>query len=179
MLITDITQQASLEMLARAWLARLACEHDGQPYIIPISFAYDQNYLYAMSTHGQKITWMRSNPRVCVEVEELVSRQEWITVIVAGRYEELADVPDNDMPRKHAYDVLRKNALWWEPGYVKTVLRGVERPLDQTIYFRIHIDQIHGHRGVPDPAASHRPSVTSYTPDWLKKLLGRPAHHRG
>jgi len=59
MLIHDMTQQASIDLLARIRLGRLACAHEGQPYITPIYCAYDDNYLYSFSTLGQKIAWMR------------------------------------------------------------------------------------------------------------------------
>jgi nitroimidazol reductase NimA-like FMN-containing flavoprotein (pyridoxamine 5'-phosphate oxidase superfamily) len=152
MLIQTMTRQASIDLLGRARLGRLACAHDGQSYITPVSFACDENYLYAFSTFGQKISWMRANPRVCIEAEELVTRENWATVIVIGRYEELTDAPKYEVLRTHAYNLLKKDHLWWEPGYVKTVLDGIERPIISTMYFRIHIDQISGHRGVPDPA---------------------------
>ena len=37
-----------------------------QPYIVPIYFSYDGKHLYGVTTLGQKIEWMRSNPlRLC------------------------------------------------------------------------------------------------------------------
>lgn len=149
MLIHDMTRQASIDLLARMRLGRLACAHEGQPYITPIYFAHDGNYLYSFSTLGQKITWMRANPFVCVEADELVSPQDWATVIVLGKYEELPDTPEYEASRKRAYDLLQRRPVWWEPGYVKTVLDEKTRPIEP-LYFRIHIDQISGRRGVPD-----------------------------
>ena len=73
MSIQSMTEPASLELLARATLGRLACANEGRPYIIPMSVTYDANALYGFSTVGQKIAWMRANPHVCVEVEEVVS----------------------------------------------------------------------------------------------------------
>jgi nitroimidazol reductase NimA-like FMN-containing flavoprotein (pyridoxamine 5'-phosphate oxidase superfamily) len=35
--------------------------------------------------------WMRANPLVCVETEEVVSPHQWASVIIFGRYEELLD----------------------------------------------------------------------------------------
>ena len=150
MLIQSMTRQASFELLARAKLGRLACAHEGQPYITPMSVTYDTAWLYSFSTLGQKITWMRANPHVCVEVEELVSRQDWATVIVMGRYQELA----TDADRTYAHDLLERRPAWWEPGYSKTVIEGKERPL-KGVYFRIRIEQITGHQGIPeeDPRA--------------------------
>ena len=153
MLIQSMTGVASLELLKRATLGRLACTHEGQPYITPMSVTYDANRLYSFSTLGQKITWMRANPLVCVEVEELVSPQDWATVIVIGRYQELT----TEKERTYAHDLLERRPAWWEPGYSRTMMEGKERPL-KPVYFRICIDQITGHRGIshPDPRAGAR-----------------------
>ena len=144
MLIQSMTEAASRELLVRAQLGRLACAHEGQPYITPMSVTYDAGWLYSFSTVGQKITWMRANPHVCVEVEEVVSRQDWATVIVMGRYQELT----TDAERTYAHDVLQRRPAWWEAGYSKTVIEGKERPL-KGVYFRISIDQITGHVASP------------------------------
>jgi nitroimidazol reductase NimA-like FMN-containing flavoprotein (pyridoxamine 5'-phosphate oxidase superfamily) len=145
MLIQGMTELASIELLARATLGRVACAHEGQPYVIPMSVTYDANRLYGFSTIGQKTTWMRANPHVCVEVDEVVSRLDWATVIVMGQYQELT----TDEERTYAHDLLQRRPAWWEPGYSKTVIDGKERPL-KGVYFRISIDQITGHRGIPD-----------------------------
>lgn len=42
-------------------------------------FAYHDNYLYAISAIGQKIEWMRANPLVCVEVDNITSDDEWMS----------------------------------------------------------------------------------------------------
>jgi uncharacterized protein len=150
MLIQSMTREASNELLARAKVGRLACAHEGQPYITPMSFTYEAGCLYSFSTVGQKITWMRANPLVCVETEELLNRQNWATVIAFGRYEELPKTP-SDSNRTLAYDLLQRRPMWWEPGYAKTVIDGKERPLEG-VYFRIHVSKITGHRAVPDTA---------------------------
>jgi nitroimidazol reductase NimA-like FMN-containing flavoprotein (pyridoxamine 5'-phosphate oxidase superfamily) len=150
MLIQNMTRHDSVDLIARTRLGRLACAHEGQPYVVPVSFVCDDNYLYAFSTVGQKITWMRANPQVCVEMEELVTQADWATVIVTGQYEELTDTPEYQEIRMHAYNLLHTKPFWWEPGYVKTILDGIERPVNKPMYFRIHIDTISGHRGVHD-----------------------------
>src|ERR1035438_5020204 len=86
---TSNESQASIELLARARLCRVACAHENQPYVTPMHCAYDDNHLYGFSTLGQKITWLRANPLVCVLVDEIVSPQDWASVIVFGKYEEL------------------------------------------------------------------------------------------
>ena len=145
MVIRSMTEPASLELLARATLARVACVQEGRPYITPLSVTYDANALYGLSTVGQKVTWMRANPHVCVEVEEVVSRLNWATVIVMGRYQELTSEAD----RAHAHGLLERRPSWWEPGYSKTVIEGRERHA-KGVFFRISVDQVSGHIGIPD-----------------------------
>ena len=179
MLIKEMTREASIDLLARTHLCGLACAHEGQPYITPIHCVYDDNYLYGFSTLGQKITWMRTNPLVCALAEELISPQDWASVIVFGKYEELPDIAPHRTHRQHAYDLLQQRAVWWEPGYVATVIHGKPRPMD-FLYFRIHIEQISGHRGVPDSIPEPEPSVAQpRIAGWIHKVFGRSAHRSG
>lgn len=145
MLIQEMTQQERVDLLTRAHLGRLACSLGNQPYVVPCYFGYSDSYLYSFSTAGQKIDWMRANPLVCVQADEIVSQEEWASVIVFGRYEELHDTPDYRRSRALAHDVLQKRGLWWEPGYAKTLVHGTERPL-VPVFYRIHINDITGHR---------------------------------
>jgi uncharacterized protein len=144
-LIQEMTRQAALELLARAHLGRLGCSQGNQPYVVPCYFAYADSCLYSFTTVGQKIEWMRANPLVCVEADEIVSLENWDSVIVFGRYEELPDTPEYKSARGIAHNALQRKGLWWEPGYVKTVLGGAERPLEP-VFYRIHITNITGHR---------------------------------
>ena len=147
MLIQDMPYEMCVKLLKRTNLGRLACTQEAQPYVVPISLAYHEKFIYSFATGGQKIEWMRTNPLVCVEVDEIVSRQEWQTVVILGRYEELPDTPDMKERRLVAHNLLAKSASWWEPSYVKTLHEGKARAL-HPIYFRISIDKITGHQGL-------------------------------
>lgn len=48
-----------------------------QPYVVPIHLSLDaeRSCVYAFSTVGQKILWMRENPQVCLEVEEIRDKE--------------------------------------------------------------------------------------------------------
>ena len=88
MLIHELDADTCAEFLSRNYLGRLACALFNQPYIVPIHFSFDadRTCLYAFSVVGQKIQWMRKNPKVCLEVEEIVDKDNWTTVLVFGRY---------------------------------------------------------------------------------------------
>lgn len=171
MKIHDMTRQESLDLLARARIARLACALEGQPYITPMSCAYGDNCLYSFSRVGQKIAWMRANPLVCVEVDELVSAQDWATVVVLGTYEELTDTLQDRAGRQRAFELLQKKPVWWEPGGVTTASQAVERSAEFT-YFRIRIDQISGHRGVPDTDEESTVGHAGFW-SWLQRIFKR------
>jgi len=141
---------------------------------VPVYFAYDNGYLYSFATVGQKIEWMRANPLVCVEADEVVSPEQWVSVIVFGRYEELPDTPEWQGTRIAAHTLLKRNAVWWEPAYVKTILHGTQRPL-VPVFYRIHCLQITGHRATPEPVtpANARLSMTDSGEDCRLQYLLR------
>jgi len=152
MLIRELTEEECRRVLERLNFGRLGCALDNQPYVVPIYFSYDGRHLYGFSTPGQKIEWMRANPLVCLEVDERTSPDDWMSVVVSGRYQELPDTPEFRDLRNRAYNLLRRTPVWWEPGYAKTIVDGSERPLGEAVYFRVHIEQISGRRAVPDKA---------------------------
>src|SRR5271169_4794089 len=108
MLIHEMTNQECLDTLARSGLGRLGCAHDNQPYVVPFYFAFDKRRLYAFSTLGQKIEWMRANPRVCVETDERTAHNQWISVVVVGHYEEFPDTPQYEPERNRAHELLQQ-----------------------------------------------------------------------
>jgi len=143
MLIEDIPRQSCIDILSHERLGRLACVHAGQPYITPLFFVYHSDAIYSFSTIGQKIDWMRANPLVCVEIDEVKTARQWSSVIVFGRYEELSREYEAD--RQLAYNLLHQRPNWWEPGYANTA-HSASEPRLELIYFRIHIGQITGRR---------------------------------
>ena len=148
MLIHEMTNQECLDTLARSGLGRLACARDNQPYVVPFYFVLDKRRLYAFSTLGQKIEWMRANPRVCVETDELTTHNQWISVVVVGHYEEFPDTPQYEPERNRAYALLQQRAMWWEPAYVASAHHGAAESLIP-IFFCIHIHQVTGQRATP------------------------------
>jgi len=172
MLIQEMTEAECHSILTRTRLGRLACAHENQPYIVPIYFAYDQPYLYAFTTPGQKIEWMRYNHLVCLEVDEVEDSDQWTSVIIFGHYEELQDLPPWKDPSLHALELLNKNAGWWKAGCESSHLRDPAQPLTP-VFYRIRIDRITGRRATPSPADPERASTHSYTQGiqgWLHKV---------
>ena len=153
MFIHEMTVDECCGALKETRLGRLACAQDNQPYIVPINFAFDGTYIYGFTTLGQKIEWTRLNPLVCFEVDEVVSHNEWMSIVVFGRYEELPDTPEYEKERVRAHAFLQKRAMWWEPAYISQEHR--EQPHSLTpIFFRIHIEKMTGHRATFDKSST-------------------------
>jgi nitroimidazol reductase NimA-like FMN-containing flavoprotein (pyridoxamine 5'-phosphate oxidase superfamily) len=58
------------EILARATVCRLGLCTGGMPYVVPLSFGYQNDRLYFHSAReGRKIDAIRENPSVCFEVD--------------------------------------------------------------------------------------------------------------
>jgi nitroimidazol reductase NimA-like FMN-containing flavoprotein (pyridoxamine 5'-phosphate oxidase superfamily) len=144
MLIKEISTPECLDTVARASVGRLGCSFQDQPYVVPIYFAYEGEWIYVFSTFGKKIEWMRANPKVCVEIEEKVSDSEWISVLVNGLYEELAE-PQFTQERAHARQLLAKKHHWWLNAMAERRV-GSEDQQVEPLFFRIHVDSATGLR---------------------------------
>ena len=149
MLIQEMSRDSSISLLKSSNIGRIACAQGAQPYVTPFSFAYHSDFVYSFATLGRKIEWMRANPLVCIEVDSILSRAEWQSVIVFGRYQELPATPEFIDAQRLAHDLLARIADWWDPGYARTISGGQERAL-VPIYFRIATAELSGHRATPD-----------------------------
>lgn len=149
MQISEMNGTECRELLARQGGGRLACANNNQPYIVPIYFIAEGDILYCFSTLGRKIEWMRENPLVCIQADEIRTRFEWKSVVVLGRYEELFDDVEHEKARQHAITLFSKRDSWWVGAYAADEVRnhgGDPTP----VIFCVHITEITGHRAQPD-----------------------------
>lgn len=152
MVINQLTEEECRAFLASASHGRLGCSRDNQPYVVPIYFAYEPDFIYVLSTLGQKNEWMRANPKVCLEVDEITNQSEWMSVIASGRYQELLE-PQFTAEREHARELLGKRHLWWQNALGERQLRVGDHAI-APLFFRIHVDSITGLRATDGSAES-------------------------
>ncbi|MCG8390446.1 MAG: pyridoxamine 5'-phosphate oxidase family protein [Cytophagales bacterium] len=82
--------KSQVDNLLRAEVVgRIGCHADGKTYVVPITFAYDGEYIYCHTIDGMKINMMRDNPDVCFEVDRVENLANWQSVVAWGKYEEL------------------------------------------------------------------------------------------
>ncbi|MEI2297409.1 pyridoxamine 5'-phosphate oxidase family protein [Ensifer sp. MJa1] len=120
MIVKEMSRHECSVVVQGGHVARLACCLDDHPYVVPITYAYAGNCLYAFSMPGLKIDWMRKNPNVCLQIDA-VSGSEWKSVVIYGRYQELAPTGQWHREYLHAWSLLEKRSNWWEPGGLKPV----------------------------------------------------------
>lgn len=156
MLITKIRSRECRDMLARLGYGRLACASNNRPYIVPIYFVYDADCLYCFSTLGRKIEWMRENPLVCVQADEVVGHDHWASVVVFGQYVEIPNTPAYAKSREYVRSLLKKRALWWQSGYSASQIRRKAKP-PAPVFYCIQIEEMSGLRGSPDIRETRKP----------------------
>jgi nitroimidazol reductase NimA-like FMN-containing flavoprotein (pyridoxamine 5'-phosphate oxidase superfamily) len=172
MFIHEMSDFECRKVLQSASVGRIACARDGQPYVVPIYFSFDGTYIYGFTTIGQKVEWMRSNSLVCFEVDQITNRNEWVSIVVFGRYEELPDTPECECARIQAFQFLQKRAMWWEPAYMSQAHRDQPHSL-APVFYRIHIEKMTGHRATSngEQVEPHGVPVSGVKRGWLSRLL--------
>jgi nitroimidazol reductase NimA-like FMN-containing flavoprotein (pyridoxamine 5'-phosphate oxidase superfamily) len=144
MFVNEMSEKESRDLLGRASMGRLGCSKDDQPYVVPIYFAFEGDYFYVLSTLGQKIEWMRANPKVCIEIDEIAGESEWASVVVNGQYQELPEPRFAD-ERAHARKLLEKRYRWWQNALGERQLKSGTELIEPT-FFRIHVTSMSGLR---------------------------------
>ncbi len=143
-----MTERECRDALASADFGRLACTVDDHPYIVPVYFVIDDDSIYSFALLGQKVSWMRENPNVCLEIDKVETSRDWCSVVVFGRFDELSDPQLRTGERARAEQLLKNRPMWWQPG--ATSLPNADKTrFDVPILYRIGIERFSGRRGVP------------------------------
>jgi uncharacterized protein len=88
-MISMLDNREARKVFLSARVARLGCIVNGEPYIVPINYNFEDDCLYSHSLPGLKINGLRQNPRACVQVDEIESDLRWRSAIAFGQFEEI------------------------------------------------------------------------------------------
>ncbi|HZU84514.1 MAG TPA: pyridoxamine 5'-phosphate oxidase family protein [Polyangiaceae bacterium] len=137
-MLGELTRAEIEQVLLREVVGRIGCHAEGRTYVVPITYAYDGEHVYAHSRDGLKIRTMRANPNVCFEVEQIEDLAHWRSVVAWGTYEELHA---SDEPRAMA--VLRSRFPAGASSETARLHPVTHAGVDQarTIYFRIRLEE--------------------------------------
>ena len=87
----SLTERQIHTLLTSQVIGRLGGYADGLPYVIPIAYAFEHPYVYSHTREGTKVTMMRQNGQVCLQVDQINNLANWRSVMVWGTYEELSE----------------------------------------------------------------------------------------
>ena len=126
-------------------MGRIGCRYGDSIYIVPISYAYDGEYIYCHTQEGMKVHLMREYPKVCFEVEHMTDMANWQTVIGWGVFEEMTDPGE----RNYALNKLHERILPMISS--ETVQLSADWPFKPSepgtiegVTFRIHLAEKNG-----------------------------------
>lgn len=106
-MIAELKSQEIEDLLKKQITGRIACHAGGITYIVPMSYAYDGEYIYGHAFDGMKIKMMRKNPQVCFQTDKMENMANWQSVIAWGEFEELKTIEE----KKQALKILMDRVL--------------------------------------------------------------------
>jgi nitroimidazol reductase NimA-like FMN-containing flavoprotein (pyridoxamine 5'-phosphate oxidase superfamily) len=132
-----LKQDESRALLSACKLGRLGCIDNGEPYVVPISYVFEDESVYSHSLPGRKIEALRAHPRACLQVDEIEHDFNWRSVIAYGNFEELRTPSE----RRSILSKLLARFPLLTP--VESVM-AQDAGAPDSIVFRIRIDRITG-----------------------------------
>ena len=147
-----MNESETLELIATSKVGHLGCVVEGEPYVVPINYLFENGSVYAHSTRGgmainhvvyghslmgRKIRALRTHPRACLQVEKVEDDFRWRSAIVFGDFEEIRQEPERAQ-------VMRK--LLERHPLLTPVESVVSKSLEtsEVIVFRIRVDRVTG-----------------------------------
>jgi hypothetical protein len=147
MRVIELSKEECRQLLKRVHIGRLACSLDNQPYVVPVCFFYEGEFIYIFSATGKKIEWMRQNPRVCLQADEIAAPTNWFSVVVTGKYLELGE-QQHPAQREHALERLSQFSEWWQVPLAQKRETISDLSIDP-VFFRIEIESMTGLSTMP------------------------------
>lgn len=130
-------------LLHEATVGRIGGRDALGPYIVPVTYAYEDGCIYGHSAVGRKVRMMRADPEVCFEVDVVEDLARWRSVVAMGTYEEL-----HGEAAQHGMQVLMQRFLPLMTHEGATPTHGLgphggAMPTDpgQSVVFRLHLHE--------------------------------------
>jgi uncharacterized protein len=102
----DLDEGQIIDLLKSELIGRIGCFDGNKVYVVPVTYVYDNGYIYGHTKDGLKIRMMRKNPNVCFEVDWMKDMSNWKSVILYGTFEELEGHDANN-----GLEILKKSIM--------------------------------------------------------------------
>jgi hypothetical protein len=136
--ITKLGSAACKAILARNCVGRLAYTLHDNVDIVPLNYAYEDDWLYGRTSPSEKLITLSQHRWVAFEVDEVEDWLEWRSVVVRGSLYQLTDDLAQPGARVHAMEVLRRR--------MPAAFADDDPVAFRTVLFGLHIDSMTGRR---------------------------------
>lgn len=139
--IVDLSKEEVANLLSRVNFGHLGVTRDNRPYVVPIHFAYGRPGIYFYTTQGMKTDIIDQNPMVCLQIEDIRSREDWESVIITGPAERLETAEQIDRAMKLIKKVNPKLTPAWSIRWFDDWIRS-----NVSVVYRISLENVSGRR---------------------------------
>ena len=137
----DLSKDECSSLLSAARYGRLGLTKDGQPYVVPMSYVYQDGRIYLHSRgNGKKVEYVTENPRACFQID-LLDKERWSSVIATG----IARLSDSVEAKQKMFDAFTNKGQGGHGG--KKFSREELERMPMTIW-EIEIEEMTGREGV-------------------------------
>jgi nitroimidazol reductase NimA-like FMN-containing flavoprotein (pyridoxamine 5'-phosphate oxidase superfamily) len=84
-----LLEEEARELLMSTKIGRLGCVDNGEPYVVPINYVFEDGSVYSHSLPGRKIDILRAHSRACLQVDDIDDDFNWRSAICYGDFEEI------------------------------------------------------------------------------------------
>jgi len=107
-MIRELNIDKGTEILKNGKVGHLGCIADGYPYVVPMSYFLENSRIFMHSHLGKKITGLRGDSRVCLQVDEVTDDCHWRSAIAYGHFEEIVEQQEKQRVLQKLYDISPK-----------------------------------------------------------------------
>ncbi|HEY3037246.1 MAG TPA: pyridoxamine 5'-phosphate oxidase family protein [Pyrinomonadaceae bacterium] len=132
-----LLEEEARSLLQAAKVGRLGCVDNGEPYIVPINYLFEDDSIYSHSLPGRKLEALRGHPRACLQVDEIEDDFNWRSVIAYGNFEEIRVASDRR-------SILNKLLLRFPLLTPVESVMARDAAAPDSVVFCIHVDRITG-----------------------------------
>lgn len=146
-MLGSLNREQVLDILSSNSVGRIGCSDGKRVYVVPITYAFDGENVIGHTTPGLKLDYMRINPDVCFEVDEMRSLSEWQSVIAWGKFIEITD----EAEKREAMQFFIKSVLHLEISETAKLKELPSKSItphepgnQETIVFKIRLVEMNG-----------------------------------
>lgn len=145
--MNELKPYENIYVLKNNYIGYLSYIWKNTPFVIPISYYYNEvdNCIISYSGEGHKINAMRINDSVSIHIANIKSVNNWQSVLVHGKYEELLGT--HAKQQLHKFSLGIKKVMFTKEGRFPSLITDFSNKISSKgdpIVFRIKVTEMTG-----------------------------------